>query len=450
MDGYETNSSAKRNRLLPLIQAIAAAWFGLVGIVGMVLLLNSERYNYLLMEWLVSYAAGFVRRGMAGEIVFALAGITGWSCAGIIKLIGASTLIAFLALYVRRLIRLPGLDQNERFALLFMPTSISFILLNTANMIRKEYLLFLVFFGFLELLERWERLPRWPMLLYLAVAGSFAVLMHEVFVFLFMPFLCLLLWAKAARESGSAARGAIQASTLLAIPAAVACFTILARPGPNAVEVICAHAQAYVSELSCTPPPLPLAFLGMNSKQALSIAYMEFIQPRVAGLPVIVSWGAAYCLFIWIHFAILVRVLRAQLGAGSDDCPRRIATLLCGLNVLLAAGMSVISVDLGRWIFILATLSTLTAGSNAAAKGLSSLIGLLNPGRVLPPWPSRRSCRLHVVRLPCGACIPVVPLSALLCSPRIRFHHDRPRHPQLLRPRPRLGGALAPLEAMVF
>jgi hypothetical protein len=373
--------------LLRLGQAVTAVCLCIVGSARLTTVLMAPAGDYETAEWLVNYAAGFIRRGLAGELLLAVGSMTGTGALAAVKILASAALFSFLAVFARRVAKAAGLDQNEKFALLCMPSGLAFVALNGNAMLRKDWVLFLVFFGFLWLMEREGLKWRAPVFLYLAAAGSFAVLTHEIFFFLFMPYCAVILSARLADETGSLARAAGLAAAFLALPAAIAILIIATPPATGAAAAICESARAAIPSLECTPVPRSLGYLEMTTAAAIETTWSVLIGVKILGLPSIVTWVAVYLLLARVQYEIIWRMCRSQAAA----------LLLCGMNTALLPGISLVGWDYGRWIFLLSSLATATCGSARCAPEvarLSARIGLsAEPGK-LPAMsaPAYRVC----------------------------------------------------------
>lgn len=354
--------------LLRLAQAVTAVCLGVVGSAQLATVLTAPAGEYETAEWFVNYAAGFIRRGLSGEILFAAASLTGAGALAAVKVLGTATLFAFLFIYSRRVARIAGLDQSEKFALLFMPTGLGFVALNGNAMLRKDWLLLLVFWGFVVLMEREPGRWRLPVFLYLAAAGSFAVLMHEIFFVLFMPYCAVFLWARLAAETGRTARAAAVTAVFLALPGAVAVCTLAAPAPDGAAMTICEAAKGAVPSFECTPLPRSLGYLEMSTREAIRTTGSVLLGVRIFGLPSIVTWCVVYLLLTRILYEIWWRMLGSRLTA----------FLLCAMNTGLIAGISLVGWDYGRWIFLMSSLATLLCTSRRCAPDIARLAGRLD------------------------------------------------------------------------
>ncbi len=370
--------------------------------------------GYQAPEWIVSYAAGFMRRGLSGELLLLAASVTGMNFLVLVKSVAGLTLAAFMLLFVRRVASAPGLSRDERFALLFMPNGLAFVLLNPLVVLRKDYIAFLAFFGFLALIESPGRLRTGRVFAYLALIGSAAILVHEIFFLLFIPYVAVLLYARLREAPVPAGRPApaLRAAALLAIPILTAAMALAAQPAPGAAAKTCEQAREFAPELQCTPIPEALKFIEMRQGRAFELSHFELVRTRLWGLPAGLFWAFLYLLFGWLHYEVLCRMLLAHLGPDRRENARSTAFALLVFNSALLLGMSAVGFDVGRWIFILTSLATLCAASPVCAVSLAALTASLGD----------RDWTLRAPRLPTNLYVPCILAAAFACW-SFRFKH---------------------------
>lgn len=372
---------------LELARALTVLFLLLVGIAKAVSLLGSSDIEYESSEWIVSYAAGFIRRGLLGEFVLGAAALTGLDSMVVVKIIAPASLLAFIWLFIARIVRTPGLNRDERFFLLFMPAGLSFILMNGHVIIRKDYLVLIAFLGFLALIERAGPLRIWPVLIYLATVGSVAVLVHEIFFFFCLPYAAVLLYARLQSPGVHPRRALLPLAGILAVPVLVTVIALTAPPKPGDLLKVCEHAMPLTRGLECTPLPEALSYLEQNQHGAIRASYREMVRTKLWGLPAGIVWIAFALPFAWMHFEVLCRMIAAHLGAGRWRDARLTASALFLLNTILFFGMTIIGFDVGRWIFLLTSLATLSMTSAPCAIGLAGAVSSLGIGNWEPRIP---------------------------------------------------------------
>jgi hypothetical protein len=362
---------------LELARVLTAMFLGAVWLAKMATISASGTIEYASSEWLVSYAAGFIRRGLSGEIVLGAARLTGLDSMIVVKAVAGLSLLLFLWLFVSRIAAAPGLSRDERFFLMFMPAALPFIFLNGHAILRKDYLACLVFFGFLALLGRQGRFRDWPILLYLATAGSFAILVHEIFSFLFLPYAALLLFARLRASEVPPRQALLRLAGILAVPALVTLTVLAVQPAPGDLLRICEQAKPFTQDLECTPLPESFTYMELDRAGAIQTTYRELVQTRIWGLPAGIFWVAFTLPFAWLHFEVLCRVVAAHLGPERWRDARLTAFTLFLFNAVLVTGMSIVGFDIGRWVFLLTSLATISMTSAPSAIALANLAGPL-------------------------------------------------------------------------
>lgn len=136
---------------------------------------------WFVTEYLINYSAGFVRRGLPGEILYMLNdsfGVNVWWCIHIFAII---VFILFCVFLLRETIRL-------KHSVLFLPTGIflGFAMASSHNVWnRKDFFVMLLVLGFVKLLA--SKSPTWLKFLFCNLMLIVGVLSHEIIFFLVLP-----------------------------------------------------------------------------------------------------------------------------------------------------------------------------------------------------------------------------------------------------------------------
>lgn len=212
-------------------------WFGLyllfVAAVSTVYgFLNARRGSgWAIGEWLTNYSAGFIRRGLVGEVVLLLGQASG------IKLVW----IAFgiqVAVYLFFLWCVYRLTEELLWgwmvaALLLSPATLGFIVLDPPNGFKKEILLFAALAAVICMFS-YARLRDWQMTALLSGIGVVLVLSHEPLLF-YLPYI----FAAIAIHAGSMRR-ALGMVAWPVILCGIAAIAVWLHPGDLAMaEKIC-------------------------------------------------------------------------------------------------------------------------------------------------------------------------------------------------------------------
>lgn len=153
---------------------------------------NFKDDGYILADWLINYQdGGFKRRGLSGSFFFLLQDLTGLRLNYLVYMVQFAVISGFFWLYTQ-LIRYKITDLLYLSLLL---SSIGFVgLLNTVTYVgKKEFIVFLIFTGFVYLLDR-NKLSRNKEYLFCSALFITAFL-HEVVLF-YIPYFAIALYLK--------------------------------------------------------------------------------------------------------------------------------------------------------------------------------------------------------------------------------------------------------------
>jgi len=327
-------------------------------------------------DWLINYSAGFVRRGLPGEVFLLLSRLLHVSVSRIALVIPALIYGIFL-IGVYRLAN--PLKRNLLWwAMLFSPATIPFIVLNANDIaFRKETLLLAALALFIYLLQRDTRDVTLGCALTIMLVTL--TLSHEATIVCFPYFV-----AAIALVTGSSRR----ALKVSAIPLIVACglFGVVSRhPGtPAQARAICQSVHGDWAEI-----PRGKLYPGMDGENGLcagSIAWIaepvSFYEQQRAETRLVPIY-APRIPFAFLPFCIALTLmyrkdkLRFEVGwiAGT--------ALLCLLG---SVGLFVVTLDWGRWIYMQAAcllLVTLLAAQRAQSFRLTDEASLMTSRRIL-------------------------------------------------------------------
>jgi len=348
--------------LMPLLLiefALAIAWGWMLG--------NHEDLHigrWQIAEWLINYQAGFVRRGLSGQVVYLLG-----NGQNLLQILYSLT-IFFYIVYTSIFVALYFLAKvnNVRVLLLaiLLPGSLFQMGMTIQFFTRKE-ILFLILFGLLCLQYVWMRRTQslsdgkqnqhlhcqlfWMYAIAIA-GGALMTLVHEGYVFMSYPLTFLLLWVvkKECPQSALAKWGVILYG--ISIPAI---FLVCAMHRGDAVM-----AQAVWESLSlndrlklANPAPYtafgPIASLGWGFQQNLLTIYGVFV-----------TGGWKYWLLYLVGNGLILGIIANQINLGlnldasgnasaeSNTHSRYLGLVLLGL--LVSSSMFIVAADWGRWI----------------------------------------------------------------------------------------------------
>jgi len=153
---------------------------------------NFKDDGYILADWLINYQdGGFKRRGLAGSFFFLMQDLTGLRLNVLVYIVQFAVIAGFFWLYTR-LIRYKVTDLLYLSLLL---SAVGFVgLLNTVTYVgKKEFIVFLLFTGFVYLLDQ-NKLSRKKEYLF-CLALFITAFLHEIVLF-YVPYFAIALYLK--------------------------------------------------------------------------------------------------------------------------------------------------------------------------------------------------------------------------------------------------------------
>ncbi|WP_143058936.1 hypothetical protein [Demequina mangrovi] len=193
-------------------------------------LMNLQGARWALTDWAINYEAGFVRRGLFGQVALELSRATGLS---LVVIAASVSIVAFASLLTL------GLMATRR--RLLRPWAVpSAALLGGAvyfetNILRKDVLLLALMAASLAVLGSRMRL-RWK-LVGVNVAAVTAVLIHESFLAVCLPALTVVAWALI-RRAGADGMHRLASYVALAPAWAAGCAVTVFSVPPRGVDVV--------------------------------------------------------------------------------------------------------------------------------------------------------------------------------------------------------------------
>lgn len=293
------------------------------------------RSSWSIGDWLINYRAGFVRRGLPGEIVLRV---------GHNLHLSPIYVVLFLQLFLLAVIfysvwTLLAHTNWNLWVIVFLisPATLAFHVLDPPAGFRKEEILFAGLGALLVLLLRKPRHDAW-LILSLSLFGVICALSHEPLV-LFMPYLV----AALAIGLQSVPR-AIKVSTLPIVLTVVACALAARHPGshqmalqicsslgnsePNSLPGICNGAIAYIGRDQAFARSEVIAY-----SRDYNYGLLYAVLTLFAGIPIVMA-----CRKLWTH-ANLHRDLFILAAMA-------IVSSAASIPLFLYGG------DWGRWIYI--------------------------------------------------------------------------------------------------
>jgi len=157
---------------------------------------NADWHAWAVGDWLINYAAGFVRRGLLGELILKVGDATNFKPNIVVIFTQVSLWIAFVLLFF---IRLRNKQISFYFLLIiFSPAFILFYGFDGAAVGRKEIILIVLYGAWLCKVEQ-KPAPTATQTMLFSVLVFLATLIHELFFFYSLYFM-FAVWIKPSRE----------------------------------------------------------------------------------------------------------------------------------------------------------------------------------------------------------------------------------------------------------
>jgi hypothetical protein len=319
-------------------------WFGLyllfVATVSTVYgFLNARRGSgWAIGEWLTNYSAGFIRRGLVGEVVLLLGQASGIRLVWIVFGIQVAVYLIFLWCVYR-------LTEELRWgwmvaALLLSPATLGFIVLDPPNGFKKEILLF-VALATVICMVLYARLRDWQMTAVLSAIGVLLVLSHEPLLF-YLPYI----FAAVAIHAGSMRR-ALGMVAWPVILCGVAAIAVLLHPGDRAMaEKICSSVGGTLGTFGVAD----------DSICGGSIAWLQESLEQAHANVMVAAWvHHSFSLYGLLAVLALFPVFAALVMLYRQGAAQREVKIIAACSAMALAGSLVVFYsgrDWGRWIHI--------------------------------------------------------------------------------------------------
>lgn len=311
--------------------------------------------SWQITEWLISYDAGFIRRGLGGEIIGAISGLTSLSPNHVAVTLSISIYFAFLAFCVR---------QFKIRALL--PLFISPFLFGapvfSEFVIRKDLALVVLFTCAIFVLN-WPGSIRKSLVLSSTVV--LGLLLHEAFIFLCLPFLLAV-----SREQLIHCRlNRARAIVLWSCPILITVVVLILSKGSSQAAVAIADAWnerylAFDGYCCYARPPAAMEALGWTTTQALMASASTLTH---------FAFGIFYVPLVWAFLIWLSWYVISNLAFNENPDQYRSFTEIFIFQTAAILPLFVLGWDFGRWIFFINTTSFLGALVMGSFKPLTML-----------------------------------------------------------------------------
>lgn len=293
-----------------------------------VLVVEQEPWTFL--DWLITYDAGFVRRGLSGEVVDVLSMATGASAAHVVlgmHLVGYTVWLGACYVLVRRLSPVPW----QLWPMLFSPWLFAYAAHGPYGGFRKDTMVLAVVALVAATAGRYR---------YSVPAGVWAfvplVLMHEMSV-VFLPY--VLVWAWEPRAGRRMLPATI--AGLVAVGVAVAASLVWSG-GAGHVETICGHVVAVTrpDTAAVCQENSPVSVLALDAAGGAGAVRAQLADYWWSIGPVVV--------LVLVGLVPALRLLRHRLR-------RRLAWAFAASTAAMVP-VAAVAVDWGRFIHLQATM----------------------------------------------------------------------------------------------
>jgi hypothetical protein len=336
----------------PSLDPMSWLFILLIGIGAPINLLANRFYDngWTIGEWLISYSAGFVRRGLPGSVLHGIASLWGLKP---IYLIWLACLLAYalLASMLWKLCR----GKIDTIILLSPMVLLAPIIGNF--LIRKDVLI-LAFYGMsLLVISAWsdKRFSTLPCAFLVNVISIIAILSHESYGFWGLPSLAII-FSIAFLGSGELLNGSLVRSILYLSPSFITFLLCVGFKGSATHALLIHQSWQSISNilpsygaLSANSPTGAIDAIGWTTKQGLGLSYSTLNDFSSA-----VWVPAAWMLTIYICINLFV-------GSGEKHAAASKRTTIL-FQFFTVTPLFILGWDFGRWIFLWIGSSALLYG----------------------------------------------------------------------------------------
>ena len=326
----------------PSLDLVSCLFILLIGIGAPINFLSNSFYDngWTVGEWLVSYSAGFVRRGLPGSVLHALASLWGLQPIYLIWL-GSLLAYALLASILWKLCR----EKIDTVILLSPMVLLAPVIGNF--LVRKDVLVLALYGMSLLVISAWQnmRLHGLPCAFLVNVISIIAILSHESYGFWGLPSLALIFSVAFLRSDGLL-KGSIVRSMLYLSPSFIAFLFSVGFKGSESHALLIHQSWQSIANLlpsngalSADSPTGAIDAIGWTTRKGLELSYSTLNDFSYS-----VWVPAAWMLTIYICINLFVGSGEKQAAAA-----KRMTILFQFLTV---APLFILGWDFGRWIFL--------------------------------------------------------------------------------------------------
>jgi hypothetical protein len=302
--------------------------------------------SFIIGDWLISYAGGFVRRGLPGSFALWMGGALGLGAPWIVFAMQISVLLLLLwgLWQLSRRVRWTSLNT----LILLSPATIALTAMDLYAGVRKEVIVFAAL-ALVLCLALDERVPDWLLSLVLTVTVVLVTLSHEGLL-VTMPYFVAGLWLT--RRAPNTRAQLLRLVRICGAPTVlglIALAAVATHAGtPQIAAAVCSAAGGHIVPLGA-PMDSPIENVCNGSIEWLGLTLP---QARAFFLPVLAQDHFAFffgslLLPVFLPFVFAFRALAGRDGLRSQV---RIVVLATAVSFLGTAALAYIAMDWGRWI----------------------------------------------------------------------------------------------------
>jgi hypothetical protein len=331
--------------------------------------LSSDINSWESTEFLISYASGFVRRGLAGTALLAW---RDWLPLPhplfLTTMLAMLTIISVTYLVVKNVLKLSLFDAwLICYSPLIYPLFVAF---DARPAARKDGFVFVFVIVLLWLLRRFQSKRLSVQFVFGLILLPALTFVHEMMPMLLLgPFLLIVFLER--RSRSLSVRQSLSVCGVLALPsflALIPCF-LFSRPSPEFVQNMCLSWQAYYPDLRCSLQSLPGAFSTL-ADYSVPDDMLGWIH-TTSRIRLESALAAVYLLaFIC---APLGRLASRQIGVGQGR-GALISAITAVIVFLPSAPLYWIATDFGRWVANSLTLVVLLICSKEFCRQMDNLV----------------------------------------------------------------------------
>ena len=350
------NSSITTTMKNPLRRDLVVCFFLLLIVTGIPFNLSQNRWydnTWTIGEWMISYAGGFVRRGLPGSLIYNFS-IATWI--NPVYVIWALSVIAYGALFVL-LWKLCFNKIDTSF--LLSPFMLLGPVIGQDTFVRKDVLVLAIYGACLLSIDKWhsKKLSNISAFGLINLLSCSAVLSHEKYGFWALPSILILVYYMLTEDKLLNLKAIRKAAIFLSPSLLIFIMCLLARGSltqakkiHQAWQILAHIIPSYGAISSAEPIPGAVRALSWNLGDTLALMRIE---------------ANNFDHFLWIPAVWLLTIylgMNLFVGESKDQPLIKLKRSVILLQFLAIAPVFILALDYGRWIFTLITSSAMLSG----------------------------------------------------------------------------------------